>query len=155
VAWLAAPKDCPVELSRGSDRIGRTAVSSQVEVSRARWAVAGIGANVALGWMLFFPLLVMHMLVYHLAAKILDAPWSPLDGDEDVLPNLAFALSAGVPIAILAFVVNAAIRRRLRLTGWQAGLFWTAAVVVLVAPLLAVDRGWVSVRTMVGKGLVW
>ncbi|TCO62901.1 hypothetical protein [Actinocrispum wychmicini] len=122
-------------------RLGRTALI---------WAVA----NLAIGYLASFPLLTAVTFSYYLRAKLWGTVSSPFrDGEADV--PLLVILVAGIPLTIVAILVNRSVRRRSGLRGWRALGFWAATVVVLLAPFTYFVLGGLTVSEMFGRGLLW
>jgi hypothetical protein len=108
--------------------------------------------NVVSAYLLLYPLALGELVVRHLLAGILDAPWSPFGSDTgDLQAGVLGCLLLGGPLLILVVAANRAIRRPHQ----QNVVFWAVTTAVLVAPTVVSGLLDLTFQEMFGKGLLW
>ncbi|HET9140348.1 hypothetical protein [Actinophytocola sp.] len=128
----------------------RTATTAR----RGRVALAWLLTNLAIGYLLAFPLLLVVVYSYYVRATVWGTVSSPFrDGEADV--GVFVILITAVPLAVAAVAVNRLLRRRWGLTGRAAAAFWTGTVLLLFGPFTAFALSDLTVPQMLGRGLLW
>ncbi|MDQ3403528.1 MAG: hypothetical protein M3548_09050 [Actinomycetota bacterium] len=100
------------------------------------------------GYLLTLPLLFAFLLVRGLFGV------SAVDGDETG-PVVVVTLVVGIPLVAIVLGVARAISRRLALDGARLAGFWTATVILVVAPVTVFLAARLTVNQFLGKGWLW
>ncbi|HEX6352912.1 hypothetical protein [Actinophytocola sp.] len=117
---------------------------------RARFG-AWVAANLALGYVLAFPLTSAVVFGYYVRAKVWGDVSAPY-GSAEAQVGAAFAVvGVGVLVAV-ALLVDRRLRKTIR---WPAIVFWPATVAVLTTPCTLFLLNNSTVPQMLGKGLLW
>jgi hypothetical protein len=112
------------------------------------------GANLAIGYLLSFPLLTAVLLGRFVQARAGGGTVAPFHGAE-ATAAVAVVVVVGVPLALAAVLVNRAVRRRPALRRWPVALFWPVTAALLLGPFAWCYLAEPTVPQMLGKGLLW
>jgi hypothetical protein len=117
-------------------------------------ALTWLLANLTIGYLASFPLLMVVVFGYYVRAKVWGTVASPFrDGEADV--GVLVILGTATPLAFAAVAVNRLLRRRWGLAGRAAVAFWAITALVLLAPFTVFALSDLTVPQMLGRGLLW
>ncbi|GAB3819313.1 hypothetical protein [Kribbella italica] len=113
-------------------------------------ALTWLVVNVVFAYLLLYPLGLAELILRHVLAGLLDAPWSPFEGDPvDLQAAVVGTVLLGVPLLGLVVAVNRGIRRT------RGVWFWPATTVVLVAPTVVSGVLNLTLAEAFGQGVLW